>query len=349
MESKPNTTALTDLTFIRHNANAENTDGYLFTLGINMEKGTSFTADHPRLKRNVLSKKVPDTVLGEIAEIARIAGDLGPPEEYDFTEESTSYSFACVYSLRWADETETGTGTAKEQILQYLIELAENCVGEYLLEEEKRAKEEKLKESDERIFMATWMGLRAGEHLYREAETLDASVLVGVLAQNNCIDGGKPYKFRITTEYGRTRFEASCSCAERHVNFLSAALPNAVMEEIAETVRSAGDLGVPERSPVPANLSVERFIRVDQPMCAVWIYGLLWGGGTETGLGAAREEIVQYLFTLAEKCADEEERAKALQRAPDNAPKRKWMCHACGFAENTGKFCVDCGQAFCSE
>ena len=75
-----------------------------------------FLADHPHIKRDLLSKKVSDTVLGEIAEIARTAGDLGPPEEYDFTEESTSHSFACVYSLRWTDETETGT--AKEQIFR---------------------------------------------------------------------------------------------------------------------------------------------------------------------------------------------------------------------------------------
>ena len=345
MESKSNTTALTDLTFIRHNANAENTGGYCFTLGINMEGKTSFSADHPRLKRSFHSKKVPDTVLGEIAKIARAAGDLGAPEEYDFTEESTSYSIACVYSLRWSDETETGTGTAKEQILQYLIGLAEKCVEEYLLEEEKHTQEEKARESDPRLFMATWMGLRAGEHLYREAETLDSSVLIGALLQNNCIDRGKSYRFRIVTEYGRTHFEATCFCADRHVNFLSAVVPNAVMEEIAEIVRAAGDLGVPERSSAPLSPPVGSFSSAVQPMYAVWIYGLLWGGGIETGLGAAREELLQYLYALAEKCADEEEKAEALQRASDNAPKEKWMCPACGFAENTGRFCADCGQS----
>jgi len=310
-----------------------------------MEGNTSFSAEHTRLKRSLLSKKVPDTVLREIAEIARDAGDLGTPEEYDFTEESTSHSIGCVYSLKWADETETGTGTAKEQILQYLIELAEKCVEEDLLKEEKHAKEEKLRESDPRLFMATWMGLHAGEQLYREAESLDSSALVGVLVQNNCIGTGKPYRFRIVCEYGRTHFEASCYCAEQHVNFLSAEVLNAVMGEIAEIVRTAGDLGVPERSLVLPNRSVDRLIRVDQPMYAVWIYGLLWGGGIETGLGAAREDIVQYLFTLAEKCADEEKKGEALRRASDNTPKEKWMCPACGFANNTGKFCMDCGQA----
>ena len=143
MKSNACATALTGLTFMRHNANAENTGGYYFTLGKNTEGNVSFSAEHPRLKRSVLSRKVADAVLREIAEIASAAGDLGAPEAYDFTEASTAYAIACFYSLRWADENETGTGTAKEQILQYLMELAEKCAEEYLLEEERRIQEEK--------------------------------------------------------------------------------------------------------------------------------------------------------------------------------------------------------------
>jgi len=69
---------------------------------------------------------VSDSVLEDLAKMAKAVGNLHEPsksKEPDPKLKVTDYS-TWGYSLTWSDGTMTGPGTAKNQMIDYLKELA---------------------------------------------------------------------------------------------------------------------------------------------------------------------------------------------------------------------------------
>jgi len=145
------------------------------------------------------------------------------------------------------------------------------------------------------------------------------------------------YSFTLkTTDDGRfVYFSARCFSKGRPVEVYDVVGPTAIMEELSEMALAAGKLGKPNVQGPP---------KVEMLDYSTWSYRLQWADGTETGVGAAQRQMVEYLHALAQKHANEELQKGVSQPVPTTPPKGKWICPSCGHCFNAGKFCVECGH-----
>jgi|GEM_PF-5074442 len=310
MKVKTNSPALRSVHFV-FNRTSEPHNNYMFTIKPDEEGRQQFVAEYPRALGgiNAYNGEAPDRMMEKIAEMARATGAADPAERQRYhVDEERNDRVMLVHCLKWADGTETGPGEAKGLMLAYLREVAEQCgAGDCPLARERHeAEKTALKE---RLFPGKYSA-----HLYEkiitespmcEKNVANPPSLVGVSLRYSFSDKYANYAFSIETQKnGEVDFDASCFCGERYVSFLGARVSGAALTEIAEIARHGGELGGVSRSPAVVR-NYPPGARVSEPMREVWVYGLLWAGGVETGVGDAKTRIVQYLCALAEKCANE--------------------------------------------
>ena len=150
------------------------------------------------------------------------------------------------------------------------------------------------------------------------------------------------YMFSIETLNENNYFSAEYFHSERIVSFRSEKVPDTVWGEIAEIARTAGDLGKPDKSP-PAR-TYPPGVQVSTPFRPIWYCGLKWSDGSETGMGTAKDKIMQYLIVLAEKCVETAQQEGPLDEGTAVSIREKWVCPTCGFDENLTNYCGGCGK-----
>jgi len=171
---------------------------------------------------------------------------------------------------------------------------------------------------------------------------LNTLSLIGVSIHYQEIIWENSYHFDVNIKYETNYFSAEYYYLERIVTFYSETVPDTVWEDIAEIARSAGDLGSPERYPPPSPEPPPGMI-VDKPFRTNWSSSLEWSDGTKTGMGNAKEEILQYLHDLAEKCVDVASQEGPLDEGTSIRIREKWVCPTCGFDDNLTNYCKGCG------
>ena len=119
-------TTLTGLNFGRSGMAMQ--DNYSFTLATtDDERCVYFSAQCFSKGRHVevYDVVVPAAIMEELSEMARAAGKLGEPNVQGPPKVKMLDYSTWSYRLQWADGTETGTGAAQRQIVEYLRALAE--------------------------------------------------------------------------------------------------------------------------------------------------------------------------------------------------------------------------------
>ena len=167
--------------------------------------------------------------------------------------------------------------------------------------------------------------------------TADTTTLTGLNFGRSGMAMQDNYSFTLkTTDDGRVvYFSARCFLKGRPVEVYDVVVPTAIMEELSEMARAAGKLGEPNVQGPP---------KVTMRDYSTWGYRLQWADGTETGVGTAQRQIMEYLHALAKKHADGELQKGVSQPVPITPPEGKWLCPSCGHSFNAGKICVACGH-----
>ena len=142
----------------------------------------------------------------------------------------------------------------------------------------------------------------------------------------------KNYSYFVKIKEDKVYFSSSYAeeNKEKSWNFSELEVPRSVIADLSQLARSGGAVGSPEWVN-PATQVMDAHSHN---------FDLYWADGTHTGPGTAAEQLTSYMNTLGRQCA---KKAEAQQLASKPAPKGAWMC-SCGFAESTGKFCLECGQ-----
>ena len=171
--------------------------------------------------------------------------------------------------------------------------------------------------------------------------TLNNLSLTEVSVNRNKIDSKERYSFYLYIKYGHNYFAANYYLNDRIVSFNCEDVPDTVWEEIADMARAAGDLGVPDSSP-PAP-SYPPGVLLATPFRETWYCGLTWSDGTNTGMGTAKDQIMKYLYGLAEKCVDAAAKEGPLDEGTTVSIQEKWLCPTCGYDDNLTNYCGGCG------
>ena len=163
--------------------------------------------------------------------------------------------------------------------------------------------------------------------------------LIGVSLSYISLYNTERYGFHISEHYESMWFSSEYFYADRIVKITSSIVPDIVLAEIAGIARTSGDLGLPDRSP-PAP-TYPPGVQVSTPFRNTWESVLKWDDGTETGMGDAKDLIMQYLIELSEQFVD-----KALQEGSLEAAsitiRDKWVCPQCGLDDNFYEQCRSC-------
>ena len=166
--------------------------------------------------------------------------------------------------------------------------------------------------------------------------------LTAVSVNHNKIECREKYQFFLYQKYGNNYFAAEYYLHNRIVSFNCEYVPDTVWEEITGMARAAGDLGVPDSSP-PAPVYPPGVL-LATPYRETWYCGLTWSDGTNTGMGTAKDQIMNYLYELAEKCVVAAAREGPLDEGTRVSIREKWLCPACGYDDNLTNYCGGCGE-----
>ena len=116
------------------------------------------------------------------------------------------------------------------------------------------------------------------------------------------------------------------------LSFSNVEVPFSVLEDLSEIARAGGAVGSPVWVPPHSDLATCDVMGKRE-------YDLYWEDGTQTGPGAALNQLWDYIYgLLLNKDADEPSESEP--QAPDPT---LWTC-TCGGSENKGRFCVECGS-----